>query len=177
MSSVWRRAISIVIVLPLAIAVQQWPAPPAMAAPWKATVQQVKSVPVSAAQKNSARVGGTAKFVPADITWPMAEEATVDLTSRRRGDRVRVGTTPIRVAAPADVKVAPSVAKVRVLDRAATDHLVGPGVVAVLQTVPGAETTIDLDYSSFAAAAGAGYASRFRLFSLPASAVTTPDQA
>lgn len=103
MSSVWRRAISIVIVLPLAIAVQQWPAPAAdgQRAVERAAVQQVRRSGLGRAELCP---GGRyrQKFVPADITWPMAEEATVDLTSRRRGDRV-VGTTPIRVAAPADV--------------------------------------------------------------------------
>ncbi len=173
MSIVWRRAVSLAIAVPLAITLQQWPAPPAMAAGWKAKVQQVDSVDVAAAGKATARVKKSAKFTPAAVEWPAAEEVTVDLTHDTRGELVRAGQTPFRISAAGTSKAAS--ATVRVLDRESSENLVGPGVVAVLGAPSDAKTTVSLDYSSFAAAGGAGYASRLRLVMLPACALTTPD--
>ncbi|MGC3995183.1 MAG: RHS repeat-associated core domain-containing protein [Propionicimonas sp.] len=88
----------------------------------------------------------------------------------------QAGTTPIRIGTPAGTSPAANRATVTVLDRQSSDKLVGPGVVAKLQTAPGSVQTVSLDYSGFADASGAGYGSRLRLVALPECALTTPDE-
>ncbi|NMD45299.1 MAG: hypothetical protein GYA85_00810, partial [Propionibacterium sp.] len=65
----------------------------------------------------------------------------------------------------------------RVLDRAASERLVGAGVVTVVETPLEAQATVSVDYASFADAVGGGFGGRLELVSLPACALTTPELA
>ncbi|MFJ6571052.1 RHS repeat-associated core domain-containing protein [Streptomyces sp. NPDC091292] len=121
---------------------------------------------------DKARVKG-----PAKVTWPKAahEEVTVgDKPKRLPGLPLRIG--PPRKATEA--RPAADAVDVEVLDRARTK---AAGVDGVLLTVSPADATtkkgaarVELDYSGFADAYGAGYGSRLRFLQYPACVLTTP---
>ena len=151
---------------------------PALADNWKAKLQQTASVAVTKVDKASVKVPKTARFVPAEVTWPTASEATVQLAGTPAGRLTRAGTGPMKVGVPQGAKPQPaSTATVRMLDRATSDALVGLGVVATVTSTAGAPVQVSMDYSGFADAGGAGYGSRLQLVTLPECALTTPQLA
>jgi len=164
-------------ILPVALVLEQVAAPVAVAAPWKARVQQVDSVSVRSAGRERLKAGRVERFAPGEVAWPAAQEAAVDLTGRARGERARAGATPVSLGRPGQGRKAPGQARVRIVEREVSEQLVGPGIVTVVSAEPGTTTEVQLDYSSFAAAAGAGFGSRLSLVALPACALTTPELA
>ncbi|MET8262184.1 RHS repeat domain-containing protein [Micromonospora sp. NPDC005553] len=104
-----------------------------------------------------------------------------DLTASETGGPVRAGTLPVRIARPAATSRGASAGRVRVevLDQTASSRA---GVQGLLLRVGGAGTAasgnadVTVDYRSFATAYGADWASRLRLVSMPACALTTPQK-
>lgn len=74
-------------------------------------------------------------------------------------------------------KAAGSSVSVTAAPRAAVDKAVGLGAAWTVSGEPGASVSVEVDYSEFASAGGAGWGSRLQLVSLPACAITTPDAA
>lgn len=150
---------------------------PALADNWKATLQQTASVAVTKVAKAKVKVPTTASYVPADVTWPAATQATVVLTDTAAGRMARAGTSPMKVGVPDGAKPQKAAtATVQVLDRASSDTLVGLGVVAAVTASAGAPVQVSMDYSGFASAGGAGFGSRLQLVTLPGCALTTPQR-
>ncbi|MGC3955160.1 MAG: RHS repeat-associated core domain-containing protein [Propionicimonas sp.] len=170
MSARSRRIITTVLAIPLVIGMHQWPVIPAHAASWKPEVQQLESVRVVDTAARKARVTAPEEFAPGRVEWPVAEEVTVDLQVAE-GKAQRAGGSPIALASKSA-----DTAQIKVLDLAAGEQLVGPGVVVVIQAQPGADLSVALDYSGFASAVGAGYANRLRLVTLPECALTSPER-
>ncbi|MGY3847415.1 RHS repeat-associated core domain-containing protein [Streptomyces hydrogenans] len=119
-----------------------------------------------------------------DVTWPTA--ATAELTPRSAtGEARTVGGLPVRLAAPvtrsAKNAAAPTRTEVSVKDRSAAR---AAGVDGLLLTLRPAHTTaastgpveVEVDYGTIRGAYAAGWASRLRLVTLPACALTTPDK-
>ncbi|SDY29844.1 RHS repeat-associated core domain-containing protein [Amycolatopsis xylanica] len=117
----------------------------------------------------------------AKVTWPAKAEGEVTVTEQPQ----RAGETPVWIsgaAAKAAGKAAPGKVKVEVLDREATAAAGVSGVLTKLSSADGAKaaagpTTVEVDYSEFRYAYGGDWASRLRLVSLPACALSTPDRA
>ena len=124
------------------------------------------------------------------VTWPTAGKVDVDITpqpradgSRITGTGVQVGELPVRIAPVplgegADVPNAGrsanapvSRATVEVADRAAADRAGVSGLVLKLNRADGIRSAgsvkLEVDYSGFAGALGAGWTSRLRLVRLP----------
>ena len=99
--------------------------------------------------------------------WPAATTATLDL----KGAASRVAGSPVRVAGKDRVSV-------RLLDRATLPAQWRDRLVMSLTSASGAaagKATVSVDYSAFRYAVGGGWASRLRLWQVPACALTTPD--
>lgn len=170
-----RRILTATLAVPLVIGMHQWPALPAHAADWRPEVQQTESIKVVNADPRKAGAPKAESFTPAEVRWPSAEDTSVNLAGSSDKAR-RAGQSPITVGATSESHAKSArTARVQVLDRAASDALVGPGVVSVIETTPGTELSVALDYSGFAAAAGGDYAGRLRLVALPECALTTPE--
>ncbi|MFC9734326.1 RHS repeat-associated core domain-containing protein [Streptomyces roseolus] len=119
-----------------------------------------------------------------DVTWPTA--ATAELTPQSATDGAQtVGGLPVRLAAPATrsarTAAAPTRTEVSVKDRSAAR---AAGVDGLLLTLRPADTAasstgpleVEVDYGTIRGAYAAGWASRLRLVTLPACALTTPDK-
>nr|BFE77272.1 hypothetical protein GCM10020092_105730 [Actinoplanes digitatis] len=144
--------------------------------------EQMASVPV-AAGKMEASLPDPADGPPEKVDWPDPAVATVKAQAPG-GTAAKVapaaatgepGGLPIKVTAPQT----PSTIRVEVLDRATTEKA---GVDGVLLSVTRADSTtaavgvdLELNYAAFAHAYGGDWASRLRVNSLPACALTTPD--
>ncbi|MFT3969961.1 MAG: RHS repeat-associated core domain-containing protein [Micropruina sp.] len=153
-------------------------APMASARGWKPSVQETPSVAVKQQNAGRAKLPSAAKFTPRAVEWPAATDAQVDLRSAKPGRFARAGKSPVHVGKPKDGQAqGADVARVRVLDRSASEELVGPGVVTIVETPLKTDATVSIDYSSFADAVGAGFGGRLELVSLPVCAVTTPELA
>ncbi|WP_189853833.1 RHS repeat-associated core domain-containing protein [Streptomyces omiyaensis] len=119
-----------------------------------------------------------------DVTWPTA--ATAELTPRSAtGEARTVGGLPVRLTTPATRSAknaaAPTRTEVSVKDRSAARTA---GVDGLLLTLRPADTKaasigsveVEVDYGTIRGAYAAGWASRLRLVTLPACALTTPDK-
>ncbi|MEV0430105.1 RHS repeat-associated core domain-containing protein [Micromonospora sp. NPDC050495] len=192
-------AVAAVLSVPLMIgdpaaAAPRWDPP----APDKAAgirVQPVKSKP-----KPTWTAGGREVRGPLSVTWPAAGSARVDLTGGAHAVTARAATSPSVAPARAratglPVSVAAVVADdtdarrlgasgavgavdVRLHDQATTRRA---GVAGLMVQVgradgvrAGAKAAVTVDYEQFAAAYGGDWATRLRLVTLPACALTTP---
>lgn len=172
------RAVAVVVALSLVWSLDAAMAPMASARGWKPSVQKTPSVAVKDQGAGRVELPSTEKFTPKDVEWPTATDSRVDLRSAKPGGLARAGKSPVQVGKPKDGRArGADVARVRVLDRTASEKLVGPGVVTIVETPLDADATVSLDYSSFVGAVGAGFGGRLQLVSLPACAVTTPEVA
>ncbi|MEO3816631.1 RHS repeat-associated core domain-containing protein [Plantactinospora sp. B24E8] len=165
------------------------PTPPASAAPAFRVpdTQLERSVPGTdfVPRGTSARTAAGVASAPAAVAWPAGTADTV----LSAGSRAQAGDLPVRVgvAAPrsrgtdgvgraADPARVPGRARVRVLDRAATERV---GVAGLLLTVTpdrAGDLSLEVDYSAFRSAYGGDWAARLRLVRLPDCALTTPDE-
>ncbi|MEV7867978.1 RHS repeat-associated core domain-containing protein [Streptomyces sp. NPDC088124] len=149
-------------------------------------LDETKPVPVSPVDRK--RPGGkddaaqdALRSVPG-VSWPAPGSAEVELPAAR-GTAERAGTLPVRLGAAAGKPAAgargkaPGSAQVQILDRKTTEKLGVEGVVLAVRAADGgsdAKVRLSLDYSRFAGAFGAGWASRLSLVQLPACALETP---
>ncbi|MEW1549440.1 RHS repeat-associated core domain-containing protein [Streptomyces tsukubensis] len=106
--------------------------------------------------------------------WPAAGTVTVPLsdslrTSKAGGLALGVKSTDRKRTAPAS-----ATARLTVLDRQATAAVGVDGVLLTARTEQPVTTDLTVDYSSFASVIGGGWASRLKLWQLPACALTTP---
>ncbi|MFJ6103856.1 RHS repeat-associated core domain-containing protein [Streptomyces sp. NPDC092359] len=118
------------------------------------------------------------------VTWPTAASAV--LAPRSTGADARtVGGLPVRLSATgartAKTYVAPGRTEVAVKDRATARAAGVDGLLMTLrptgtETASGGPVEVGVDYGSIRGAYGAGWASRLRLVTLPACALTTPDK-
>ncbi|MGW3521367.1 RHS repeat-associated core domain-containing protein [Streptomyces hydrogenans] len=154
----------------------------------------VPAVPKTKSVDGTDFTPGRAKFKPRpsapwkapDVTWPTA--ATAELTPQSAADGARtVGGLPVRLTASATRTAknaaAPTRTEVSVKDRSAARAV---GVDGLLLTLRPADTTaastgpveveVEVDYGTIRGAYAAGWASRLRLVTLPACALTTPDK-
>ncbi|MFJ8579509.1 RHS repeat-associated core domain-containing protein [Micromonospora sp. NPDC093277] len=177
-------------------------APAAGAPAWqRPAVQSERSVPGRnfAARATPADPAAAAvQRTPASVAWPAAGTAEVAVPSSGAG-RVRAGALPVWLGRgagqPTTKTAAPASARVRVLDRTATDKAGVRGLLLTVSTgeedgaapTPATPTAaaarsaddrlaVQVDYSSFRHAYGGDWASRLRLVQLPACALTTPEQ-
>ena len=150
-------------------------------------------VPAAAASTSSAGLSAAVPYKPPPVTWP-GGGGTVTLpratAARSRGSgtpgispgaAVRAGSLPVSVASVDDTAGAARSVSVSFASQAAA-HAAGiDGVVFTVDRSDGgtAASPVDLslDYNSFAAAYGGGYADRLELVELPACALTTPQLA
>ena len=109
---------------------------------------------------------------PAKVTRPQgkgaAAKASDPVVAAKWREVAGVSALQIKSAGAASVEVAPE---------ATTRKLGVSGVVFQATVDAGQSLQIQLDYSQFVDVAGASYASRMRLVSLPACALVTPDKA
>lgn len=109
------------------------------------------------------------------VTWPAPGQAK--LTGLGRGAKAtQVPGQALRVGVPEHAK-APAEVQVRAEERQVAEKAVGLGAVWTLTGEPGATVSVQVDYSGFAGAGGAGWAGRLGLSVLPECAITTPDAA
>ncbi|MEU8609547.1 RHS repeat-associated core domain-containing protein [Actinoplanes sp. NPDC048791] len=118
---------------------------------------------------------------PARVAWPTPAAATVAVPAAADQGTATPGGLPVTVEAPDKTTTpAPSAVRVEVLDRAAADRAGIDGLLLSVSRSDGkaakGEVNLGLDYSAFARAYGGDWASRLRLASVPACALTTPDQ-
>ncbi|WP_191839022.1 RHS repeat-associated core domain-containing protein [Catellatospora chokoriensis] len=119
------------------------------------------------------------------VAWPRAATAQVDLNAtgvaRAAGRGAKVGDLPVWVERAVG-KAGERLAKVdvKIHDRAALPEALRDGLVLEVGTPAGeaaGTAKVSVDYASFRYAAGGDWASRLRLWQLPACALTTPDKA
>ncbi len=140
--------------------------------------EQMESVPVGVG-KMEAGLPDPADGPVAKVDWPEPAVATVTVPApdgaKPASATGEPGGLPIKITTPQQ----PGAIRVEVLDRATTEQA---GVDGVLLSVTrpggapaGAGVELELDYAGFAHAYGGDWASRLRVNSLPACALTTPD--
>ncbi|MFI6639249.1 RHS repeat domain-containing protein [Streptomyces sp. NPDC050504] len=147
-----------------------------------------------------------AKRRASEARWPAAGTAETGALART-GKAVEVGGLPVEVAAPGAGAKAPGGAQIQVLDRAVSEKLGVPGVLLAVRGTDAAaggdaksgdakkaddpeagapkpaedktptKVKLTLDYSGFADAFGADWASRLSLAQLPACALQDPGKA
>ena len=143
-------------------------APAADAAGWKPKVQQTASVSVKEQRFGRAKVPTADHYTPDAAVWPAATDTRVDLRNAKAGKPIRAESSPVLVGVPEKASGwRADAVRVRVLDRVASDELVGVGVVTAIESPMDADATVGIDYSSFADAMGAGFGGRLKLVSLP----------
>ncbi|MDV6014403.1 RHS repeat-associated core domain-containing protein [Haloechinothrix sp. LS1_15] len=120
--------------------------------------------------------------------WPGAGTAMVQLPAQAQERAAGAGKAqadglPVRVGRGAQPRAAdgagPERLRVRMLDRDEASELGVTGVafsVADADGNNGGSVEVELDYSDFATAYGAGWSSRLRLLELPECALTDPDE-
>jgi RHS repeat-associated protein len=110
------------------------------------------------------------------VAWPAGSGSTA-----LNAAPSRAGSLPVALASADTSTAAASSAAVSFASRAAAAKAGISGVLFTVQRADGrsAPTTLDVsvDYTSFAAAYGGGYADRLRLVTLPACVLTTPEVA
>ncbi|MEV6866661.1 RHS repeat-associated core domain-containing protein [Streptosporangium subroseum] len=116
--------------------------------------------------------------------WPTAGVADVPVGG---AGSVSVGGLPVTLApaagrdSGADARSTPgttsgsAAARVRILDRTATEAAGVDGVLLTAQTQNPGSAELSIGYASFASVYGGGWSGRLRLVQLPACALTTPD--
>ena len=122
-----------------------------------------------------------ARFDPSSATaLPAAQTATVSLAppaaqrAAASGAQVQAGSTPVRIARAAE-GASPQQVQVTTADPKAADAVGVRGMLFSLRSLSGkGGVAVDVDDSTFRNAYGGDYASRLRLVSLPACALTTP---
>lgn len=143
-----------------------------------------KSVHLSAATRHT--------VVPTRTAWPAAKTGTLKLAAPKHsaatGSKATASGTPVWAQAVAPSKgtyTGPTALGVSVQSRTLSTRLGVSGPVWSLATSQSAGTgasgsgrvTVGLDYGAFQQAVGGNYASRLRLVTLPACALTTPQLA
>lgn len=113
-----------------------------------------------------------------DAEWPDADTAEVHIP-RAKGASAEAKGLPVEIGPAGDAKAAPERAQVQVLDRETSDKLGVDGVLIAVRGTQGAKAAsgkvrLTLDYSEFADAFGAGWASRLSLAQLPGCALQDP---
>ncbi|MFC8965475.1 RHS repeat-associated core domain-containing protein [Streptomyces sp. NPDC057094] len=115
------------------------------------------------------------------VTWPGAGSAMLKLTKAATA-KAEPGSLPVTLTAPQASKTmgTSSVVKavsVKVLDQAAAKRLGVRGVVLAVTGPPtGGTARLGIGYKAFATAYGGDWAGRLQIRSLPACALTAPDQ-
>ncbi|MFF3755870.1 RHS repeat domain-containing protein [Streptomyces sp. NPDC002185] len=120
------------------------------------------------------------------MTWPVP--ATEELALQPlAADAVKVGDLPVRLTAPSirdgqKAVVLPTRMEFAVKDRATARAAGVEGLLMTLRSAPsapapGGPVGVEVDYSAIRGAYAAGWASRLRLVTLPACALTTPGKA
>ncbi|WP_166384730.1 polymorphic toxin-type HINT domain-containing protein [Catellatospora methionotrophica] len=178
---------------------------PAAAAPNPDDIPQVeKSVPASWTPKSVAAGPTNAEKLAVkgrpQVSWPAPGSATVVLPSAARaagasgaaGGRVKAGALPVTVGGPsaavskglagaAASAGVPGSVSVSLLDKASLPVSARDGLVFRLGRGDGgvgaSRVSVQVDYRGFREAYGADWATRLRLVSLPACALTTPERA
>ncbi|GLW33648.1 RHS repeat domain-containing protein [Actinoplanes regularis] len=162
---------------------------PAQAAEPKPYVPQsakpVPTVPVKSVKirpEPSAKQPAPASARPAPV-WPKAAGELIDVPAPGEPAE-RADVLPVRISRPANAVAAragrPAPARIRaeMLDHAATRRAGVDGLLMRMsradETTTEARATVTVDYTSFATAYGADWASRLRLVSMPPCALTTP---
>jgi RHS repeat-associated protein len=137
---------------------------------------EMKRVPLGKAKaaKQVRAPKSYAKFDPAGAAeLPGAETVTIAPPS---GRTARAGKTPVSLSRPARDKT-PSRVKVRTVDQRTAQAAGVTGLLFTLEPAAGAGAVdVDVDSAAFRNVYGGGFASRLRLVSLPACAVTTPEK-
>lgn len=106
--------------------------------------------------------------------WPEAGEADVPV-----GGRATVGGLPVALTADGTgpgTAAGSEPARVRVLDRAATEAAGVDGVLMTASAPTEGSAKLSVGYAAFASAYGGGWSGRLHLVRLPACALTTPEQ-
>ncbi|WP_112270647.1 RHS repeat-associated core domain-containing protein [Lentzea terrae] len=118
-----------------------------------------------------------AKTKPDPVSWPGESQTEIEVGS---GAAAKVGLVSLqRKENVAARSAGPAKVRVNVKGQDAARKLGLNGVVLTVADAGGAANSpvkIDVDYRSFAPAFGGDYASRLRLVSLPACALSTPDK-
>ncbi|SDH59179.1 intein N-terminal splicing region/RHS repeat-associated core domain-containing protein [Lentzea fradiae] len=148
---------------------------------WKLPeLQQNKSVPTTSPATRGTGEDPAAKAAVTKVEqpkWPAESQTDIDLTSAAKtSSLVSVQRTDTAGAARS---AAPAKVRVSVKGQDTAKKLGLHGVVFSVSDSGGASGTplrLDVDYGSFAPAFGGDYASRLRLVSLPACALSTPDK-
>ncbi|WP_308010727.1 RHS repeat-associated core domain-containing protein [Streptomyces sp. AC495_CC817] len=158
----------------------------------KANRKQPANVPAQAAGSVPRDRAETTPTKPARTVWPKSAKARVSLAGLRTGKRVLVvpdGASKGAVSvgpAPATAKFraqssktsVPAEVDVKVLDHGRLSPVGGIGLGVEVTRRDGTATAgpvqVTFDYSGFKYAYGGNFASRLRLVSLPACALTTP---
>ncbi len=149
---------------------------------WKLPeLQKDKSVPTTdlppVRGKSADQAAKSAVTKPDPVSWPAESQTEVEVGA---GASAKAGLVSLRRAGNAAARSAKS-AKVRV-DVKGQDAAKKLGLHGILLTVADAggaadaPVKVDVDYQPFATAFGGDYASRLRLVSLPACALSTPDK-
>ncbi|HWG98759.1 MAG TPA: RHS repeat-associated core domain-containing protein, partial [Pilimelia sp.] len=126
-----------------------------------------------------------AAYVPPPTpVWPVPGRGRVDLPQAGgtgvAPDGARVGTLPIRVARTAGSAAAPSAVQVELLARDRLPAAWRDGLVFRVAAAPGSgagNARVSVDYAGLRSAFGGDWASRLRLYRLPACALTDPARA
>ena len=177
---VWRGVVSgIAFAVVLALGVGEWSVPQAVAKqPDPPAFQKPRSVAVTTGSGKNANVRKTPKASQRTLkkTWPAGDaDAAGTAVKVARGKKTQAGSSVVRVGLPAEAVQESVDARVRVLPPGQARKLVGNGVVLAVELPAGVPAEVEVDYSSFADAVGAGFGSRLRLVGLPACGLTSPD--
>ncbi|MGV9311617.1 RHS repeat-associated core domain-containing protein [Streptomyces sp. NPDC003691] len=147
-------------------------------------VSKVRTMDTAGAKKTRDRVAkeraadlagiGRAVRQQNEARWPAPGTVSVPLTESARTTKAGGLTLGVKSA---DRRKAPSgaAARLTVLDRRTTAAVGVDGVLLTARTDRPVTTDLTVDYSTFASAIGGGWASRLKLWQLPACALTTPD--
>jgi RHS repeat-associated protein len=183
-----RRTVAVALAALLAATLAPEPAFAAPGNPYRPLKPQTeRSVPAARPQTPPAKPADPAaaaalKAPAAAPVWPAAGVATADLSGvsdprvSARGP-ARPGSLPVLLDTPAAGGVLPGSVRVEMLDRAAAKAARQPVVVRVSRAdgrATAGKVRFSLDYSGFAKAFGADWATRLRLVQLPPCALTAP---
>lgn len=148
--------------------------PVASAAPWTAPSAQdfdFVDVKTPTGKRVTPKQPTYAKLGRAD--WPKPGRA--DVPQLAKGRTESAGTLPVEIGVPEDATTPASDVQIEIVDQAVSAPLVGPGVVLAITSEPGAQASVELDYSAFAHAGGADFGARLGWVVLPDCALDTPE--
>jgi len=127
--------------------------------------------------KSADQAAKAAVTKPDSVSWPGESQTDVEVGANTPA---KAGMVSLQSAGNAAARSAkPAKVRVNVKGQDAAKKLGLHGVVLTVADAGGAADTpvkVDVDYRSFASAFGGDYASRLRLVSLPACALSTPDK-